>query len=322
MNKMKRKELDLRKVVVIGDGMVGSSIAYTLLLQSAATNVVLIDVNVDKTIGDALDMNHAVSLSSPKEIKAGDYSDIVDAHIIIITAGANQKPGETRIDLLNKNKAILHSIADQMLPYLNKDSIILMVTNPVDILTYYMSTILPLPHEQIIGSGTVLDSGRLKYLISEDTGIDPRNIHAYVIGEHGDSELAAFSVTSIAGISILDFCKSCGKCKKYIHLEKYKQMEKEVVNSAYEIINRKGSTYYGIAAATKKIVDAIINDTHSVLTVSSYIKNALDGQISDVYLSVPSVVSERGATKTLWPEYSLEEKNKLIDSANKLKQYY
>jgi len=316
------KNLNNRKVVIIGDGMVGSSIAYTFLLKSNIQDIVIIDVNKDKAEGDALDMNHAMSLLSPKDIKAGSYSDIEDAHIIVITAGAAQKPGETRLQLCDKNKAIFDSIFAMMKPHLNPESIVLIVTNPVDILTYYAYTKLGLPANQVIGSGTVLDTARLKFLLSQDTKIDPRNIHTYVIGEHGDSEVMAYSVTFIAGVPIFDFCNVCGRCKNQQHLIRLEEMGKEVVTSAYKIIEKKGSTYYGIASAVARIVDAIVNDTESVLTVSSYVKEALDGQIKDVYLSVPSIVNQHGAIKTLWPAYNEIEAEKLINSAQTLKKYY
>ena len=308
-----------RKVIVIGDGMVGSSIAYTLVMKKNIRDLVIIDVNKDKAEGDALDMSHAMSLNAPMSIRAGGYSEIKDARIIIITAGAAQKPGETRIDLLNKNKRIFDSIFDNMRPYLNQETIILVVTNPVDVLTMYTYEHLPLPANQVIGSGTVLDTGRLKYLLSRDTGIDPRNIHAYIVGEHGDSELAAYSVTSIGGVPINEYCHSCGRCSGERHKEKLELIEEEVVNSAYQIIEKKGSTYYGIAMATYRIVEAILDDTKSILTISSYISNGLDGKIDGVYLSVPTIVSHLGAEKTIWPNYSDEEKESLIESAIKLK---
>lgn len=307
-----------RKVVVIGDGNVGSSVAFTLVIKKQVSELVIIDVNKDKAEGDALDMAHAMSINAPVNIKAAGYSEIADARIIIITAGAAQKPGETRIDLLNKNKMIFDSIFDNMRPYLNQESIVLVVTNPVDVLTMYTYDKLSLPANQVIGSGTVLDTGRLKYLLSRDTGIDPRNIHAYIIGEHGDSELAAYSVTSIGGVTMSEYCKECGRCGGRQE-ERLELIEEEVVKSAYEIIAKKGSTYYGIAAATSRIVDAILHDTRSILTVSSYISNGLGGQIDGVYLSVPTIVSHLGAEKTIWPNYSEEEKQSLIESANKLK---
>lgn len=316
------KNLNNRKVAIIGDGMVGSSIAYTLLLKSNIQDIVIIDVNRSKAEGDALDMNHAMSLLSPKDIKAGDYADIEDAHLVVITAGAAQKPGETRLQLCEKNKSIFDSIFTQLKPHLNPESIVLIVTNPVDILTHYAYTKLGLPANQVIGSGTVLDTARLKFLLSQDTRIDPRNIHTYVIGEHGDSEVMAYSVTYIAGVPIYDFCRVCGRCKNQQHLLTLSKIGKEVVSSAYEIIEKKGSTYYGIAASVARIIDAIVNDTESVLTVSSFIEESPDGQIRDVYLSVPSIVNQHGAVKVLWPNYSPEETAQLIKSAETLSKYY
>lgn len=313
-------DINLRKVVIIGDGMVGSSIAFSLVIDSDFTDIVLIDIDSRKVEGDVLDLRHSSTFTFPKEIKVGTYEDINDAHIIIITAGANQKEGESRLDLTNKNKAIIYSIAENMKPYLNKKSIILMVTNPVDVLTYYISTLLDLPKSQIIGSGTVLDTARLKYLLGEDTGVDSRNIHAFVIGEHGDSELVPYSCITIAGIPLLSYCKKCNHngCD---NLPKLEEIASKVKYSAYEIIKRKGSTYYGIAGAVTRIVDAIIKDSHSVLTISTYIEYAFDGNVRDIYMSIPSVIGSKGVIKTLWPSYSEDERKLFIKSFINLKQF-
>ena len=308
-----------RKVVIIGDGMVGSSIAFTLTNSSLVNELVIIDINKDKVEGDVLDLNHGMALSSPKSIKAGDYEDIKDAKVIVLACGVNQKEGETRIQLLDRNKRIFDSVLSSMKPYLEKDAIILVVTNPVDILSYYVAMNVDLPHSQVIGSGTVLDTARLKYLLSEDTGIDPRSIHAYVVGEHGDSEVVAFSATTIAGLSIEDYFESCDDCKAN-HLESFKDIETDVRNSAYEIIKRKGSTYYGIALATRRILESILNNQLSVLTVSTYIESEYDGRISDVYLSIPAVVGINGVKKIIKPHYSQNELDALIQSANLLKE--
>lgn len=314
------KDIDLRKVVIIGDGMVGSSIAFSLVIDSDFTDIVLIDIDSRKVEGDVLDLRHSSTFTFPKDIKVGTYEDVNDAHIIIITAGANQKEGESRLDLTNKNKAIVRSIAENMKPYLNKKSIILMVTNPVDVLTYYISTLLDLPKSQIIGSGTVLDTARLKHLLSLDTGVDSRNIHAFVIGEHGDSEVVPYSCVTIAGIPLLSYCVKCGKkgCDNFAKLE---DIAAKVKYSAYDIISKKGSTYYGVASAVSRIVDAILKDSHSVLTVSTYIDNELDGEIKDIYMSVPSIISSRGVINTLWPTYSKDEKKQLINSYKHILNY-
>ncbi len=308
----------VRKVVIIGDGAVGSSIAFTLTQTSLVTELIIIDVNKDKAEGDALDLNHGMTLATPKIIKAGNYKDIKDAKVIILACGVSQKPGETRLELLNRNKKIFDQVIASMRPNLDRDAIILVVSNPVDILAYYVGTHLGFPMNQVIGSGTVLDTARLKYLLSQETGIDPRSIHAYVIGEHGDSEVAAFSVTSVAGLSIDKLHEIYNK-EDVCTPEHLESMEQDVKNAAYEIIQKKGATYYGIAMATKRILEAILNDQHSVLTVSTYLESEFDGRISDVYLSVPVVLGINGVEKIVRPDYSEDEINRLVESANVLK---
>lgn len=313
--------MDSKKVVIIGDGAVGSTIAYTLFMKSYINEIVIIDVNKDKVIGDVLDMNQGMSFVANKDIKAGDYSDIKDADILVITAGAAQKNGETRLDLLNKNISIFKSILDQVKPNMNSSLIVLIVTNPVDVLSYFTYKYLGIEARRVIGSGTVLDSSRLKVLLSKDTKIDARNIHAYVIGEHGDSEVMAFSASSIAGIPVRDYCRQCGKCnlKK---LENLEEITHNVKNAAYEIIAKKGATFYAIGLSVEKIIDTILNNQHSVLTVSSYIESEFSGQIEDVYISLPCVVGREGIEKRLQVCYSLEEGVKLIESAKKLKDSF
>lgn len=313
--------MDSKKVVIIGDGAVGSTIAYTLFMKSYINEIVIIDVNKDKVIGDVLDMNQGMSFVANKDIKAGDYSDIKDADILVITAGAAQKNGETRLDLLNKNISIFKSILDQVKPNMNSSLIVLIVTNPVDVLSYFTYKYLGIEARRVIGSGTVLDSSRLKVLLSKDTKIDARNIHAYVIGEHGDSEVMAFSASSIAGIPVRDYCRQCGKCnlKK---LENLEEITHNVKNAAYEIIAKKGATFYAIGLSVEKIIDTILNNQHSVLTVSSYIESEFSGQIEDVYISLPCVVGREGIEKRLQVSYSLEEGVKLIESAKKLKDSF
>ena len=206
--------MQTRKVAIIGDGAVGSSIAYTLMLGHAVNEIAIVDVNKNKAEGDALDMADGMSfLSVPKIIYAGDYEACKDSHIIIITAGAAQKVGETRLDLLNKNASIFTSIITSIKPYIEEDTIVLVVSNPVDILTYFTYKKLGIPANRVIGSGTVLDTSRLKTAISEDTHIDPRSVHTFVVGEHGDSEVAVWSSTSVGGLSLIDYCSKCGKCK-------------------------------------------------------------------------------------------------------------
>ena len=313
--------MDNRKVVIIGDGAVGSTTAYTLMQHSYIGEIVIIDINKTKAEGDVLDMVHGLSFVSQKIIKSGDYPDVKGAHVVIITAGAAQKEGETRVDLLKRNINVFNSILDSIKPYLEESTIILVVTNPVDILAYYTYKKLGISASRVIGSGTVLDSSRLKSLLSEDTKIDPRNIHAYVIGEHGDSEVSAFSVSSIGGVPIRNYCAICGKCDKN-NLQNLDVFAKKVVNAAYEIIAKKGATFYAIALSVEKIVDTIINNQHSVLTISSLVNDKVNGRINGVYLSLPTIVGSSGVEKILDLEYSPEETDKLVESANKLKSLY
>ncbi len=311
---MEELKLFRGKIVIVGTGYVGSTTAYTIMLGGLFSEIVIIDINRDKAEGDALDMAHGVSLKKPVNVYAGDYSDCKDADIVVITAGANQSPGETRIDLLKKNAVITKSITENVMKYAPNDIILLMVTNPVDILTYITYKVSGLPKNQVLGSGTVLDTARLKYLISKKTGIDARNCHTYIIGEHGDSEVAAWSITNIGGMTMHEFCNFTGKCS----IDDLNKMHKEVKNSAYEIIEKKGATYYAIAVAVERIVECIAGDENSILTVSSI----FDGQygISDVALSVPTKVGGLGIERVFEVPFSDEELEGLKNSANTLKE--
>ncbi|GFR34700.1 L-lactate dehydrogenase [Thermobrachium celere] len=299
----------MNKVSIIGSGFVGSTTAFSIAMSGIAQEIVLIDINKDKAEGDALDIGHGIPLMSPANIYAGDFKDVKNSEIIIITAGANQKPGETRLDLVKKNVAIFKDMIPKLVE-VNKDAIYLIVTNPVDILTYVTLKISGLPKHKVIGSGTVLDSSRFRYLLSSHYGVDPRNVHGYIIGEHGDSEIAAWSLTNVAGAPIDHFCQICehpcnGKFKEEI-LE-------EVRNSAYKIISKKGATYYAVAVAVKRIVECIARDEKSILTVSS----VLNGQygVNDVALSVPTIVGSNGIEKVLELPLSNEEMAKFNKSA-------
>lgn len=306
-----------RKVVVIGDGAVGSSIAFTLANGHAVNEIVIVDVNKDKAEGDVLDIADGMSfLSVPKLIKAGGYEDAKDAHIIIITAGAAQKPGETRLDLLHKNAAIMTSIVESLKPHLDPEAIVIVVSNPCDVLSYLAYKKLGLPSSQVFGSGTVLDTSRLKTAISEDTGIDPRNVHTFVVGEHGDSEVAVWSATSIGGLSILDYSTQCPECN-LSHLD---ELHDKVRDAAYQIIAKKGATNYAVALAVSRIVSAVLNDENSVLTVSTYIESEFGGALSDIYLSLPCVVGSKGVKSILHPSYSKKEQLLIVDSGSQLKE--
>ncbi len=302
------------KIVIVGAGFVGSTTAYTIMLGGLFSEIVIIDIDKNKAEGDALDIAHGVALNKPVKVIAGDYDECKDADIVVITAGANQTPGETRTDLLKRNAGIIKSITENIMKHAPDDIILLTVTNPVDILTYVTYKVSGLPKNQVLGSGTVLDTARLKYLISKKTGIDARNCHTYIIGEHGDSEVAAWSITNIGGMSMQEYCTFTGRCS----IDDLDKMYNEVKNAAYEIISKKGATYYAIAVAVARIVECIAGDENSILTVSSI----FDGQygISDVALSVPTKVGGLGIEKVLEVPFARNEMKGLQNSADKLKE--
>jgi L-lactate dehydrogenase len=306
-------EKTAKKVTVVGAGFVGSTTAYTLMLSGLVSELVLIDLNKDKSEGEVMDMNHGMPFVRPVKISSGDYSDSAGSDIIIITAGANQKPGETRIDLLHKNTSIFKGIIGEITKY-NRDCILLVVTNPVDILTYVTYKLSGFPKNKVIGSGTVLDTARFRYLMGEHVGIDTRNIHGYIIGEHGDTEVATWSLTNIAGIPIKDYCSDCNSCN---NSETMDSIYHNVKNAAYQIIEKKGATFYAVALAVRRIVEAILRDENSILTVSSL----LEGQygLRDVFLSVPSLVNINGVERIIDVPLKDEEKELLIKSGNALK---
>ena len=305
--------LNLRKVAVIGCGFVGSSSAFALMMSGLFSEMVLIDSDHERAEGEALDISHGMPLARPMKIYAGDYDDVTDAAIIVVTAGANQKPGETRLDLVKKNVAIFKSIMPEISKRKYK-GILLIVANPVDILTYTAVKYSGLPANRVIGSGTVLDTARLKYLLSEHLGVDSRSIHAYIIGEHGDSEFAAWSSANVSGVPLYDFCKMRG----HSHFEEaQKKIEADVRNSAYEIIKRKHATYYGIAMSVKRICEAIIRDEKSVLAVSSLMEDVYG--VEDVALSMPAIVGKDGVETLIPVRLSVDEQRKLKESAEILK---
>lgn len=302
------------KIVVVGDGYVGSTTAYTIMLGGLFSEIVIIDINNKKAEGDALDIAHGVSLVKPVKVYAGDYRDCKDADIVIITAGVAQAPGETRIDLLKRNVSVMKIITESIIQHAPKDVILLTVTNPVDILTYVVYKVSDLPKNRVLGSGTVLDTARLKYLISKKTGIDARNCHTYIIGEHGDSEVAAWSITNIGGMSMHEFCRYTGKCD----INDLNTMYEDVKKSAYEIINKKGATYYAIAVAVARIVECIAGNENSILTVSSVFSGEYG--IDGIALSVPTKVGGDGIEKILEVPFSREEMKGLRNSADTLKE--
>ena len=302
-----------RKVAIIGCGFVGSSSAFALMQSGLFSEMVLIDADVNRAEGEALDISHGLPFAKPMKIYAGGYEDIADAAIVIVTAGAGQKPGETRLDLVKKNVEIFKSIIPEIAKQ-DFNGILLIVANPVDILTYVAAKLSKLPQGRVFGSGTVLDSARLKYLLGEHLDVDNRSVHAFIIGEHGDSEMAAWSSANVSGIPLNDFCEMRGYFK---HEESMKKILEEVKNSAYEIIEKKHATYYGIAMSVRRICEAIIRDEKSILPVSSIQKGEYG--IENVALSIPAIVGREGVEKVVPIKLSDTEKEELIKSANTLK---
>ncbi|MBQ1447213.1 MAG: L-lactate dehydrogenase, partial [Solobacterium sp.] len=255
-----------RKAVIIGAGFVGSASAFALLQSGLFTEIVLIDNNQAKAEGEAMDISHGVPFCSPVDIHAGGYEDAADAGIIIITAGAAQRPGETRLDLVSRNAAIFRSI----IPNINESGfqgVLLIVANPVDILTYIAQKLSNLPANRVIGSGTTLDTARLKSELSKHLNVDARSIHSFIIGEHGDSEIVAWSSANVSGVPIGDFCELRGHYHN--HHQAMEKIAAGVRDSAYRIIERKGATYYGIAMSIRRICEAIVNDEKSIFPVSN-----------------------------------------------------
>jgi L-lactate dehydrogenase len=294
-----------RKIVVVGVGAVGSTTAYTLLLRQRMDELVLIDANKEKAIGDALDMNHGLAFLGRAKVWAGGYEDCADADIIIITAGVAQKPGESRVDLLKRNIAIFESITEQVLKF-NKDGILLIASNPVDVMSYFTWKKSGWPSQRVIGSGTLLDTARFRYLIGEKLAIDPRSVHAHIIGEHGDSELPVWSHTNVAGSEI----ELSEEDRNYIF--------HNTRDAAYRIIEAKGATYYAIALALDRICTAILKNEASVLNVSTLLKNYHG--IDDVYLGVPSIVDRSGVREVLQFNIKQDEQELFRKSANKIKE--
>ena len=307
---------NLRKAVMIGCGFVGSATVFSLMESGLFSEIVLIDADFAKAEGEAMDISHGIPFARQMKIYAGTYDDIVDAAIVIITAGANQKPGETRLDLVKKNTEIFKSIIPEISSR-KFDGILLIVANPVDILTAVAQKISGFPPERVIGSGTVLDTARLKQRLSEHLGVDSKSIHAFIIGEHGDSEIAVWSSANISGIPLNDFCELRGH---YHHEEATKEIAQKVRDSAYDIIKRKHATYFGVAMAVRRICEVIIRDEKSILPVSA----KLEGQngIDDVVLSIPCVVGKNGIETIVPISLDEEEASCLKNSAEVLRKTF
>ena len=308
------REVNPRKAAVIGCGFVGSATAFTLMQSRLFSELVLLDVNMEKADGEAKDIAHGIPFAGQMKIYAGTYDDAADAAIIIITAGANQKPGETRLDLVQKNTAIYQSIIPEIVKR-DFGGILLIVSNPVDILTYVALKLSGLPENRVLGSGTVLDSARLKYALGEHLGVDSRSVHSFIIGEHGDSEIAAWSSTNVSGIPLNEFCEMRGH---FNHDAAMDAIAEKVKYSAYEIISKKQATYYGIAMSVKRICECIVRNERSILPVSAMMHGEYG--IEDITLSMPAIVGIGGVETHVPIALSEEEAEKLVESAKKLNE--
>lgn len=304
----------MSKIVVIGSGAVGATFAYTVLVKGLATELVIIDVNKDKAEGDALDLNHGLMLANPMKIKAGGYEDTADADLIVISAGAAQKPGETRLDLMERNVKIFRSILSEVTKY-NQEGILLIATNPVDLLTLVSLKITGWPKNRVLGSGTLLDSSRFRYLVGQRLHIDPRSVHGLIIGEHGDSEVPLWSSLNVLGTPLNQQENS----RFFLDSKEKDQIYEETRGAAYQIIAKKGATYYAIALALARIAEAILKDQRSILPVSTYLEGEYG--ISDLCLGVPCVLGRNGIEEIVQIPLSPEEEEGLQKSARTLKEF-
>ncbi|MBD7914953.1 L-lactate dehydrogenase [Clostridium sp. Sa3CUN1] len=305
----------MSKISIIGAGAIGATTAFALLQKEIAREIVINDINQEKALGEVLDLMHGSSLTSPCNVTLGALEDTKDSDIIIITAGVAQKPGETRLDLVDRNYKIFKSFVPT-LAKLSPNAILLVVSNPVDILSYMTYKLSGFPKERVIGSGTVLDTTRLRSLLGKYFGVDGRIVQGYVLGEHGDSEFVPWSSSTIGNIPIKDFSEQ-------LSIEWDEETEKviadDVKNAAYEVINRKGATEFSVAAVLTRIVEAFLKDEKTILSVSTLLNDYYG--VSETYLSVPTIVGKNGVEKVLNIEFSEEEKEKFVTSANLMKQY-
>ena len=308
---MDKKE---RKVVVIGAGSVGTTYVYALMRTGLATEIVMIDLNQKRLKGEVMDLEQGMAFLQPVEIRAGDYSDCADANLIVVTAGAKQTIGQTRLHLIQQNADIIKTICSEIKKYDSK-AVVVMVTNPVDTLTQLALKQLNWPRQRVIGSGTVLDSARFRAMLSRHCGVDTRNVHAYILGEHGDSEVAAWSMTHIAGVPMKNYCGLCQGCDAK---KEHDNIARQVRDSAYHIIDYKGSTYYAIGLSLTRISEAILRNEHSILTVSMLLEGEYN--INDICLSVPCVVGKTGIERIITARLSENEQTALKTSAQTLRK--
>ena len=302
------------KVVLVGTGFVGMSMAYSMLNQGGINELILIDINKDKTIGEEMDLAHGLPYAPQKMvIKAGDYPDCKDAQVIVITAGIAQKPGQTRLELAETNTKIMKQITESIMAS-GFDGIIVVASNPVDLMAYVVSEVSGLPRGRVIGSGTVLDTARLRYLMADYFKISSKNIHAYIMGEHGDSSFVPWEHAYIGCKKVKDVMKD-----NHHPMDDLEKIHKGVVNAAYEIIEKKKATYYGIGMALNRLVKAILNNENSILTVSTYLKDGEYGQ-DDIYIGVPAVINSHGVRELVNLDLNEEEKAKLDNSCKIIKE--
>jgi L-lactate dehydrogenase len=303
------------KISVIGCGNVGMSYAYASILKGVPRNLVLIDIDKERIEGEVMDLNHTAPFTSAIDIKVGEYSDISQSDLIVITAGKGQEPGQTRLDIADQNVQLFKKIIPKLHKYA-PDSIYLIVSNPVDILSYATYKITEKDHNEIIGSGTTLDTARLRFKLSEHCEIDPRNIHAYILGEHGDTEVPIWSRAMIGGLLFKEYCQICNKRHICNRENLLNDIFQEVRDSAYKIIDKKGETSYGIGLALVRISQAIMNNENAILPVSGLVNNILG--MNDIYFSLPRVINRDGIIQTLKLRFNEEEIEKLKNSANTL----
>lgn len=301
------------KIAIIGAGSVGASVAYAASIKQLASELVIIDVNQEKALGEAMDINHGLPFLGEMKIRSGDYSDVADSSVIVVTAGIPRKPGETRLDLAKKNVALGKSITENIMKHYN-GGVILVVSNPVDVMTYMIAKWSGLPKGRVVGSGTVLDSARFRYLLSEKLEIDVRNVHGYIIGEHGDSQFAAWSATNIAGLNIDDYCATADIV---FTDEERAAIVEDTKKAGAEIIKRKGATFYGVAVAVNTIIESILKDACTIRTVGT----VMDGEygLNDVVVNVPSIIGKDGVTRVLELYLTAKEREQMKTSANSVR---
>jgi len=305
-----------RKVVVIGAGFVGTTYAYAMMHTGLAGEIILLDLDKKRVKGEVMDLKHGLSFVQPVEIRSGDYSDCADANLIVVTAGAKQVPGESRLELIQRNADVVIRICDEINKW-DSGAVLVMVANPVDVLTQLALERLGWPRERVIGSGTVLDSARFRSMLSQHCGVDTRNVHAYILGEHGDSEVAAWSITHIGGVSMKDYCISCQSCDQQ---KMHPEIARLVRDSAYHIIDYKGSTYYAIGLSLTRISGAILRNEHSILTISMLLKGEYD--IDGVCLSVPCIVGKSGVERIITARLAEDEQAALKVSAKTIRKVF